>query len=858
MNRDRRVLPALSLRRSVGLHHRRGQIPLWFAAILGTVLLAAVVVWTWRSTHPKLADGRVEIVCWNAGSFGADIYIALHRFEQENPHYKVIVSTSVSPDVTGDGQRLLCSVAGGVPPDLVVFDRFAIGEWAGRAALTDLTPYLQHQAPDDPDRINLDDYYPFALEEARYRKPGTTGHAGLYGIPTGVDIRMLYSNANQLKQAGLVDAQGEAQPPHTWSELARDAVLLTRSGADGSLTRLGFAPNYGNSWLYMYAFQAGGRLLSPDGKTVTLTSAPVVKALRFMTDIYDSLGGAKNVDGFQQSFQGGALDPFLKGQVSLKIDGDWSLDTIAQYRRDMDFLVTPAPMPDDRQNVSPITWAGGFSLVIPSTAKQKDGAFKLIQFLASERTYRFLQDGARESLQSEGKLYLPHPWSNRKFYEKWVGETIAANPEVPPRFKQAFGVILRMLPNTLIRPPSPIGQLLWNDHIAAYNAAVYHHHSEMTDKDAEVRQCLADEQSDAQRALDEVVQPAPPDEVHWGVYFTGYAALIAGLFGAMYVAYHRHRKTHSYSARTTWAALMFLSPWMVGMVGLTAGPILFSIVLSFARYDVLDSARYVGVKNYTTLLHDGLFYKSLWNTAFMMLRIPLGMALSLLIAMLLNRPIRGIGAYRTAFYMPTIVPVVASSMLWIYLLNPSFGLINVMLRWAFRTMPFHALAWAINHVHHFTDGPFVFAPPTWLTDPSWSKPSIILMGLWGAGGGMIIWLAGLQSIPAQLYEAATVDGANKWKQFLHVTLPMLSPYILFNAIMGVIGTMQIFGEAFIMTSGGPDNSTLFYAYQLFKSAFQYFRMGYASALAWVLFVIVLALTLVQLYLSKKWVNYDQA
>jgi multiple sugar transport system permease protein len=296
---------------------------------------------------------------------------------------------------------------------------------------------------------------------------------------------------------------------------------------------------------------------------------------------------------------------------------------------------------------------------------------------------------------------------------------------------------------------------------------------------------------------------------------------------------------------------------VIGMVGLTAGPILFSIVLSFARYDVLSPARYVGFSNYSHLFHDDLFYKSLWNTVFMMLRIPLGMALSLVIAMLLNRKIHGIGAYRTAFYMPTIVPVVATSMLWIILLNPSFGPINIFLRWIFASVPMHWVAALVNHLHHFQNGEFQFTPPTWLTDPIWSKPSIILMGLWGAGGGMIIWLAGLQSIPTQLYEAATVDGANPWQQFLNVTVPMLSPYILFNAIMGVIGTMQIFGEAFIMTSGGPDNSTLYYAYYLFKTAFQYFSMGDASALAWVLFVIVLALTLVQLYLSKKWVHYDQ-
>jgi multiple sugar transport system permease protein len=151
-----------------------------------------------------------------------------------------------------------------------------------------------------------------------------------------------------------------------------------------------------------------------------------------------------------------------------------------------------------------------------------------------------------------------------------------------------------------------------------------------------------------------------------------------------------------------------------------------------------------------------------------------------------------------------------------------------------------------------------FLPPMWIYSAAWSKPSLILMNLWAAGGGMIIWLAGLQSIPGQLYEAAAIDGANRWRQFRHVTIPMLTPYILFNLIIGIIGTMQIFSEAYIMTAGGPADSTLFYAYYLFKEAFQYFRMGYASALAWILFVLVLALTLLQVWLSNKWVHYEQA
>jgi multiple sugar transport system permease protein len=314
-----------------------------------------------------------------------------------------------------------------------------------------------------------------------------------------------------------------------------------------------------------------------------------------------------------------------------------------------------------------------------------------------------------------------------------------------------------------------------------------------------------------------------------------YGALVVAPFGLMWIAYRRRRREHGYRAGEVGAAMLFLSPWVVGFVVLVGGPILFSILFSFTRYDVLSPARYVGAGNYRDVLHDPLVLKSILNTGFMILRVPLGMVVSLGIALMLNRAVRGIGLYRTSFYMPAIVPMVAGSLLWIWMFNPTEGLIN------------RALSIFTN------------SPPQWLNDPRWSKPAMILMSLWTAGAGMIIWLAGLAAIPQQLYEAASIDGAGRWRRFAHVTLPMLSPYILFNAIVGLIATMQIFGEAYIMTPDGrPADSTLFYAYYLFKQAFQYFRMGYAAALAWILFVAVLVLTLAQLWLGKRWVTYDQS
>jgi multiple sugar transport system permease protein len=578
-----------------------------------------------------------------------------------------------------------------------------------------------------------------------------------------------------------------------------------------------------------------------------------------MAEVCDALGGVGQVEAFQQSQQGGDLDPFLTGRLAMKIDGEMSMEAIADWRPSMDFLFVPPPMPADElaRGRGPVTWSGGFTWVIPATSRQKDGAFKLVQFLASEEAVRLLERGKRERKETEGRIYLPRAYAERRVYEALVRESIDENPDVPAAFKRAYAVVRELMPNSRVRPVTPVGQLLWNQHLRAQDAGVRHHfraEAQAGGRD-EYEIALATMQRDVQRQLDQLLSPPPPTVVNWTPIFWTYALVVLVPFVALFVAYKRHRREYGYKAREVGAAMLFISPWVIGFIFLVGGPIAFSIVFSFTRWDVLSPARAVGVENYREVLSDPVFYTSLLNTAFMVLQIPLGMAVSLAIALLLNHAIRGIGLYRAAFYLPVVMPLVATSLLWIWLLNPSFGLINAALDWLYGTPIIRGVEWLVSR---FTDEPFRFGLPLWLQDPAWSKPSLILMNLWKAGGGMIIWLAGLQSIPGELYEAASIDGAGRWRRFRHITLPMLSPFILFNLIIGLIGTMQIFAEAFIMTGGGPVDSTLFYAYYLFKQAFQFFRMGYASALAWILFVIILGLTLAQLWFSRRWVHYENA
>ena len=287
------------------------------------------------------------------------------------------------------------------------------------------------------------------------------------------------------------------------------------------------------------------------------------------------------------------------------------------------------------------------------------------------------------------------------------------------------------------------------------------------------------------------------------------------------------------SRREALFCYLFISPWVIGFIIFTLGPIIASLYFSFNDYAVVAPAEWVGLKNFERLFTgDDLFWKSLWNTFYYVaLGVPLRIVFAFALATLLNQQIRGRLFYRVAYYMPSIIPSVAGAVLWIILLNPRLGLINLVLSL------------------------FGIDGPNWLGSPDWSKPALIMMSLWGVGGTMILYLAGLQGIPESLYEAADIDGASRWKKFWNVTIPLMTPTILYNLILQIIGSFQVFSSAFIMTRGGPLNSTRFYMLHLYNYAFEYFKMGYASALAWVLFVIIMIFTLITLRSSQVWVFY---
>ncbi len=280
--------------------------------------------------------------------------------------------------------------------------------------------------------------------------------------------------------------------------------------------------------------------------------------------------------------------------------------------------------------------------------------------------------------------------------------------------------------------------------------------------------------------------------------------------------------------------LLFISPWILGFLAFRVYPFIASLYYSFTFYPVLQDPKWIGIRNYVNLFDDPRFLTSLWNSSFYAIgAVPAGALFGILLAMLLNMRVKGLSAFRTIFFLPSITPVVAAAIVWLWMFNPRVGIINYFL--------------SLIGIHG----------PAWMADPQWAKPALILMSVWSVGNAVVIYLAALQDVPRELLEAASLDGAKALQKIRYVTLPMISPVILFNVIVGLIAAFQLFTQVHVMTDGqgSPADSTLMMSIYLFQSAFLFFKMGYASAQAWILFLIIVAFTLVLFRVSGRFVYY---
>ncbi|MEN9938411.1 MAG: hypothetical protein RLZZ387_4990 [Chloroflexota bacterium] len=293
------------------------------------------------------------------------------------------------------------------------------------------------------------------------------------------------------------------------------------------------------------------------------------------------------------------------------------------------------------------------------------------------------------------------------------------------------------------------------------------------------------------------------------------------------------RRAGGARAREAFHAYVFMSPAILGLLLFTLGPMVASLLLSFTEYNLLRPPQWIGLENYTEMFGERLFWQALRVSAiYSVVSVPLGLGLALGLAVLLNHKMRGTMIFRSVYYLPTVISGVGVAMLWRWLFNAEFGIINVLL------------------------GKVGIDGPAWLLDKNWALTALIITSLWGIGGTTLIFLAGLQGISQELYEAAEIDGAGRWSQFRSITLPLLSNVTFFNLVLGIIGALQVFTDAFVITNGGPNHATLFLSFYLYQHGFRYLNMGYAAAIAWFMFLIVMVLTLLVFKSSPMWVYYE--
>lgn len=784
------------------------------------------------------APARRELVFWGV-SVGADDKgqdAVIREFERRHPDIHVKILSMGAGGM--NPQKLMTSIVGDVAPDLISQDRFTISDWASRGAFRPLDDLIARDAK-EPGSPTGDKYYPAPWAEASYG-------GKQYAIPTGADNRILYYNrgrfrekAKELRAAGL----DPERAPRTWSELDAYNKVLTEYGARDSLKRVGFMPNYGNSWLYMYAFQNNASFLSADGRTCTMAEPRTVEALKWIVGSYDKIGGYERALTFTSGFQGNESDPFILGQVAMKIDGDWIGNGLARYAPNLDFGVAPAPVPDDRfyhrgrfkdEKDTFITWVGGFSLAIPKGGRNVEDAWTYMKWAESLEGQKIFAEAQSKWERSKGRIYIPKQIANRVVNEYLV----AHYSPTSPNYAAAVRMHADMAKFARIRPATFAGQVMWDEHVRAMDAAAYHK--------ATPQAALLEGQRNVQRELDNYYHRDRYPRINLGVpmKFGLFAAFLVG--GGVLFAFSRLRLKALERTEAKWAYL-FLAPWIFGFVVLTLGPMLASFFLSFTQWDVLNEARWVGTKNYADLFGSDWTRASraFGNAVYLAaVGVPLGLFTGLAVALLLNAAARGMRFYRTVFYLPAIVPGIAAAVLWgwIFTPEPSKGLINGY--------------WAATISNWFN-----IPVPGWLASADWSRPALILMGAWGAGSGMLLWLAGLKGVSTTLYEASSLDGANGTQQFWSVTWPQLSPIVFFNTVMGFIGAMQEFDRQYVLSNGqqgtvGPDDTLLTPVYHLFNNGFAYFRMGPASAIAWVIFAIILVLTFSQFKLAPRWVHYE--
>lgn len=721
---------------------------------------------------------------------------ALRAFEGTHPGIRV---KRINPgDAASFYTKLQAMLAAGDPPDVFYVGAERLPAFASMGLLRPVAPFLHRDASDPPaNPVVLDDYYEATVDAFRWDGE-RAGTGELLGIPKDFTTIGFYYNKDLFARAGVAEPADD----WTWDEFLAAARAI---GALPDCTGAEFV-----TWpmmLRLYLWTEGVDVVGDDFDDLRLRDPEVVAALERLRawrhDETDTLTSGKS------KIATGAT-VFLTGKVGLA--GPFGRWVVPSYRKIEDFDWDFAPMPRGAAHanaVATVAWS------ISSQSEHPEEAWELVRSLVSPETQAGL-----------ARLGLAVPTLRS------VAESPAfLDPDAKPSRDRVFldeAEVARVVP----WPANPKFESLLGTRID----------QGVKTADLPLDRAIANfENAWAVEGASPLARGDFP-RMPWGTLAPLLVALVGAAVLAVFVR-SRGAALGRLARGEERAGWLLASPLILGLLLFTAFPVGLSLLLSFARWNgvsTLDHAEFVGLANYEQLLlHDGRFRTSLWVTAYYaLLAVPVGQAFALVAALLMNTKVRGIELFRAAWYLPSVLAGVGVSVLWRWVFDGDNGLLNAFLA--------PVLSW------------FGVAAPEWFGADAavFGAPAFAMMNLWIVGGAMMIYLAGLKGIPQELYEAAELDGATSWERFRHVTLPMLSPVLFFNGIMAVIGSFQVFTQAFVMTGGEPGDLTRFYVLYVYNQAFEFYEMGYASAMAWLLLVVVLVLTATVMRGSRRFVHYE--
>ena len=699
--------------------------------------------------------------------------------------------------------KLKTQAAGRRAPDVIrMFTGEAAG-WYHRRVMLDLTQFVQR------DRVPLHEHFEVGVQACTWE--GKT-----FSLPTDIAIR-IYMYDKDLFDAANVPYLDPKQPL-TWEELQTIAAKLTRRKRDAVEVyglSLGYKP------IDAFVYQAGGqivdRIVNPT--QMLINRAEAKRGLDFYRGLIHDLRVSVPPNIQQDSGFGAPDFALLSGKVAIAHNGPWALSTYKE-KKGLRFGLAPIAMGKTRAQVCTVNSCGVYAY-----SSHKEEAWEFVKFIAGPKGQEMVArlgvgiPSLREVARSDHFLKGPFAVENMEVFLDEVEHAVNNIMTPTGEFGRERDRIL--------------GDRLGLNNLSADEAA------------AELEKVGTRLLTPADRAISRFVRRKAP-------------LLICAAGGALLLlvvlAAHRQAgRAKGMGKHENLAGYLFISPWIVGFILFMAFPIVAAAALSFTDWDTLSPLKWVGAQNYVDIfkvdiepsglwwsftVHDEPFWQSLKVTfIYVLCSLPIQLIGGLLVAALLNMDFRGSRLFRTVLYLPYLFSGVAISFVWLWLYSPDYGLINYFL----------------TLFHEPVKGVW---PPQWLSSEGWALPAIIIMNVMWIGGNMIIFQAGLRGIPRELYESAEVDGAGSVSKFLHITIPMLTPTILFNLIMGTIGSFQVFTQAYVMTKGGPNRATLFYVLYLYNRAFQDFQMGYACALAMILFLVIFAFTYLQLRSARHWVHYE--